>query len=319
MKKIVRIGAIALIAFAAIGVMSCDFVSFIIASVSGSAVNAMAEGTQVEFYKGDGTATLVGATITLTNQSSTGADAYGTVASDGTFTLYDVEPGRYILSGKHTGWTFVPRLVDITGFMTTLPTVIAYPTASDSEIFVLVEWENTDYDIDAYMVRDTDGDGVDDGSIIVGYDNDDVIPSAGYYTDTSNKIFLERDVTTSTSADIPRVETIRVTGPVNAGSVEDLRYYIRVWTSTGSLTGDNDSAPAGATVFVMQGNAHLGTFPIAYNTYEDVLGVVAMRWNTGTQEWSIGSFGGAWLNGDGDGIGGIKSISFSPVVVDEIR
>ncbi|HPM73547.1 MAG TPA: hypothetical protein PLE25_11295, partial [Spirochaetales bacterium] len=70
MKKIVRIGAIALIAFAAIGVMSCDFVSFIIASVSGSAVNAMAEGTQVEFYKGDGTATLVGATITLTNQSS---------------------------------------------------------------------------------------------------------------------------------------------------------------------------------------------------------------------------------------------------------
>jgi hypothetical protein len=90
-----------------------------------------------------------------------------------------------------------------------------------------------------------------------------------------------------------------------------------MYTTSGSLTGDSDSLPAGATAFVMQGNEHLGTYPIAYNSYENVLGVVTMYYN-GTQ-WSIGSFGGAWVNGDGTGITGIRSIGSAPVVVDAIQ
>jgi len=320
MKKIVRIGAIALIAFAAIGVMSCDFVSFIIASVSGSAVNALADGDAVEFYKGANNTTLVGATITLTNQSTTGADASGTVASDGTFTLFNVEPGRYILSGQHTGWTFVPRLVDITGFMTTLPTVIAYPNVGAEGILLLVEWENMDYDVDSYMVRDDDPSFTDSDSNytkVAGY-----ITSYpyGYEDDPEDKVVLERDVTATDPDSIPRVETIRVYGPVATGTTEYLRYYLRLFNqSSAYLTGLDSIEAAGATVFVMQGDTHLGTFPIAYNTAEQVLNVVTMKWTAGGTDWLIGSSGGAWLNGDGAGTDLIKSISFSPVVVDEIR
>jgi len=322
MKKIVRIGAIALIAFAAIGVMSCDFVSFIIASVSGSAVNALAEGDAVEFYKGEGTATLVGATITLTNQSTTGAHASGTVASDGTFTLYNVEPGRYILSGRHTGWTFVPRLVDITGFMTTLPTVIAYPDVGEEEILLLVEWENMDYDVDSYMVRDDDASFTDStdatpGTKVAGYKTSNPY---GYEVDPANKVVLERDVKVADPDSIPRVETIRVYGPVATGTTEYLRYYLRLFNqSSAYLTGLDSIEAAGATVFVMQGGTHLGTFPIAYNTAEQVVGVVAMKWTGGGTDWLVGSFGGTWLTGDGLTTGGIRSISNAPVVVDEIR
>ncbi|OHD26803.1 MAG: hypothetical protein A2Y38_10770 [Spirochaetes bacterium GWB1_59_5] len=320
MKKIVRLSAIALLAFAAISMTGCDLFGAVIASVSGKAVNAQAAGDATDFYKND-SITLVGASITLTNQSADGEDAAGTVSSDGTFSILDVEPGRYILSGSRSGWTFVPRLVDITGFMTTLPTVIAYPTPTNlDQILVLVEWDNVDYDVDSYMVRDDDAyaDTPDEGSeIVAGYNI-----SGSYYTDPSTKILLDRDVTNSSAAAIPRVETISISNPANAITTEYLRYYIRLFNqSAGSLTGNTTTSldPAGATVFVMQGTDHYGTYPIAYNSAEQVLGVVAMRWNVDDSSWDIGSFGGAWLNGDGAETTGIKSIGFAPVVVDSIQ
>lgn len=316
MKKTTRVFVLALVALSAISLAGCDFLAELIGavmlSVEGTVVNAQADGDSLDFYKA-GTETLAGATITLTNQSTDGTDATGTVDSDGSFIISDVEPGRYLVSGTKTGWVFVPRMVDITGFMSSIPTVLAYPTPTDTDqILILVEWEKATYDVDSYMVRDLTDNDTMDGTIIAAYD----------VTDTEGKVSLDRDITSSTAAAIPRVETMRISAPKATNAFELLRFYIRMYTSTGSLTGDADSDPAGATVFVMQGSEHMGTYPIAYNSYENVLGVVAMRWNNGaaTPYWDIGSFGGAWLTGDdGTGTSGIKSVGFAPVVVETIQ
>lgn len=277
--------------------------------ISGKVVNVRADGDQTEYWKG--TTSLVGATITFRPLGGDKTEPItGTVGADGTFTVADVPAGRYEVTGSQSGWVFIPRIVDVTGIFSEIPPLLAYESAgvNPTDILIMVEWTNLNHDVDSYIIRDDDN--VPDNEVqtpVVGYN----WSSNNYYSDSANKVFLERDVTISTPSTIPRVETVRITG--NSNNPEYLRYYIRLYTAGGSLTGEPGKEPSNATVYVMKGTEHIGTFPIAYNTGETTLGVVAMKLeNTSPITWSVGSFGGDWL------YGGMKSITLQPVVVDKM-
>lgn len=303
MKKILEAIAMLAVATMVLGLSSCGLLS-----VSGVVVNVQAPSTQEAFYKGDGTATLIGSIITMTDQSS-GKVLEGTVGSDGSYLIDGVGAGRYLVEGARDGWSFVPRVVDISGFLTSLPAMLAYETPADlDQVLIMVEWQNLDYDVDSYMVRDLTDDGDMNGTVICDWQ----APSSDTY------VKLDRDVTEKTDAAIPRVETMRVIG--NSANPELLRYYIKLYIANtpGTLTGDNQATtnknPANATVFVMQGETHLGTYPIAYNSAEAELGVVAMEWDNAKTQWNIGSYGGAWSLP-----GGARSVGNGVVLVDEMN
>lgn len=321
MNKIVRaMGLIALATIVVFTVVGCEELFGFLLSVDGKVVNVQAAKDSTEWWKSGKTSlTLEGATITLTNLKDAAKTYHGTVSNTGTYAIGSVAPGSYTISGNQTGWTFVPRRVDITGFLSTMPTMLAYETPADLEqILVMVEWSTITMDVDSYMARDLSGDGINNGTIVVGYNT-----GGGYFTDASSKVFLDRDITQDSPAAVPRVETIRVNGPAGTG-FERLRYYIRLYNaSTGTLTGDptaDQKASSGASVYVMQGSTHLGTFQIAIDSAEKVLGVVQMDWDNANSQWIIGSFGNPiYNNGDATGISGIKSMAGDPVEVDSIQ
>lgn len=277
-------------------------------SVSGKVVNVRASGTQTEYWKGS--TTLEGATITFRPLAGDKTDPItGTVGADGTFIVDSIPNGRYEVTGTQSGWVFIPRIVDVTGVFADIPPLLAYESASISptDILIMVEWTNLNHDVDSYIIRDNDNLPDEVMTPVVGYN----WGAGTYYTDGANKVFLERDVTTATPSSIPRVETVRITG--NNQNPEFLRYYIRLYTAGGSLTGEPGKAPSDATVYVMQGTTHMGTFPIAYNTAEQTLGVVTLQLtDVSPITWNIGSFGGDWI------FGGMKSITWKPVVVDQM-
>jgi hypothetical protein len=200
----------------------------------------------------------------------------------------------------------------------------------------MVEWQNKDMDVDAYVARDlTPNDDVVNGTIVCGYEGDGThsIPGGGgvgattyyvdqygyYFDDPQGLVNLERDIVVSDPSDQPRVETVSITG-ASAG-LETLRYYIRLFNQAGdtSLTG-YPGASAEATVFVMQGSNHLGTFNIAVNSQEYVLGVLQMKWSSVGSAWTIASYSNpVFDSGDGTGLTGVRSISNGMAVVSEIK
>jgi len=317
MNKIVKaVGLIALAAMVVVTVGSCDLVAL---SVSGSVVNVQAPKDSTSWWKStDGTYSLDGAEITLTNLKT--ASTYTGTVSSGAYTIVGVPAGTYKVTGSAKNWTFVPRQVDLTGYLNTLPNILAYVTPSGTnkdQVLVMVEWGNLSMDVDSYMARDTDPGSTYNGTPVAGYNL-----GGGYYSDPHGYVSLDRDVTQNSDSTIPRVETIRVSSPVSAVGFEQLRYYLRLFNqTTGSLTGNSSasSASATATVFVMQGTEHLGTYQIAIDSDEVVLGVVQMEWTLAGSDpahWTIGSFANPYFtNGDNTGTTGIKSISTKPVVV----
>jgi hypothetical protein len=333
MNKIVKaVGLAALAAIVVVTVASCNLVGM---SVSGKVVNVRAPSTQTEFWKGttNTSATLVGGTITLTNKKTTDTVS-GTIDADGTYVIDGVAAGKYTISGSAGGWSFVDREVDITGYFATLPDVLAYETPANlDEILVMVEWGNTAMDVDAYVTRDTDAYiGNDyDGTIIAGFasgltggiGSTHAGTYGDYYYDTHGRVVLERDIiqvdtTKPEDVKLPRVETIRITG--NYTNPETLRYYIRLFNqSTGTLTG-YPGASAEATVFVMQGTTNMGTYKIAVNSSEMILGVLQMQWNNSDSSWTIASYSNPYFDsGDGTNLTGVRSLADGVVEVSAIK
>ncbi len=334
MKKIVRIGAIALIAFAAIGVMSCDWlISAVVMGVNGKAVNVLAEVTTTdEYWKGEsssGTAvTLQGATITFTSLKEGDSTTYSTsVGSDGTWYLSGVNAGKYRITGSATGWTFIPMDIEISGFMSEVTTdVLAYPTPSGDPLMVIVRWTNELVDIDSHMIIDTDTDLTAYADHVYFNKTSNTLPAA-------DTVMLDRDVkyplSTSTSLNGYPVETIRVTqNPFGSGSTGQLRYYLQSYsyyngtsqvTTNTTLTGDPTATYTGdadATVYVMLGTEHYGTWTMPIDTAEKTLGIlkIDVSGTSTATNYVIKSFGN-----EGDAPKAIGSVSLSPVVVDEIR
>lgn len=331
MKKIARLGAIAILVIATVSMAGCDFLFAVTMSVSGKAVNVLAEvSTTDEYWKGEsssGTAvSLEGARITLTSLKDGDTTSYtATVSSSGTWLITGIGAGKYRVTGTQTGWTFIPMDVEVSGFLSEVSAdVLAYPTPAGDPIMLIVRWNNELIDVDSYLVIDADSD-IDTANSADTVD----------YTDTANDspvantVTLDRDVRFVSSAlnGYP-VETIRITAnPFGSAQAYDgqLRYYLQSYsylsgstqvTDNTVLTGDPTASYTGradATVYVMQGTENFGTWPLPIETAEKMLGIIKIdiTGDASSTSYSIKSWGNEGLTA--------KSVSFTPVVVDEIR
>ena len=283
----------------------CDFlletiIEGLFTTVDGTVVNAKATGDTTEYWKA-GDNTLEGASIKLYSYNKTSgsfsatADYSTTVSSTGSYSIAEVLVGKYKVVGEAAGWTFVPRVVDIAGEDVNLPTIMAYPEADEYTATILVSWEDEDLDLDSYLTyyNGTSRDYI--GYTGPGY-------NYSYISDSSETILnYDRDVSLSTDASIPRVETITVVEPLNSAPFfgddtldsdgipyNELRFYVKLYnTDDGSLTGlDADSGSkksAFAQVDVMYQGAsgtdaeHFGSRELPWNTDENLLHVVTFK------------------------------------------
>jgi hypothetical protein len=270
-------------------------------SVDGSVVNARA-GLDQNWYEGSGGATLSGATVRLVhlNPAESGKNRTATVSSTGRYSISDVTPGRYWLRGEKSGWAFVPRQVEISGFANTLPNLLAYQPPGNNTILLITEWENRQIDVDMHLVVDNANYDTLDPTVTT---SPEILGTINYNTKSMFGITLERDITNddlAANASLPAVETILIaSNPFTADGTGWMRLYIKAWNVTGGLTGvTNDPsvgtvAPAKATVHTMQGTTHLGTFRIAIETYETMIGVLKIQttYTSSATNYSIMSIG----------------------------
>jgi len=146
MKKIVRIGAIALIAFAAIGVMSCDVMLTLMASPTVSVIDART---------GSG---INGVTVTLTpiavEEDQTPQTITGLSGSSGSVVFTSTVPyGTYSVSGTLAGYVFIPFEATIAGWSESLGKMYGVSTSKGTDtdaISIFLTWD-TAKDIDAYL------------------------------------------------------------------------------------------------------------------------------------------------------------------------
>jgi len=297
MRKVNRLALYVSVALASLALAGCDFpdtVSFKIkdGSVSGKAVDVQAASSGT-YYSG-----LVGATITLTNTSDSTKYYTATVGSSGRFSFSDLPVGSYKVTGTQSGWTFVPRTVDITGDAT-LPDCLAYltPTGADADqILIITEWQNAAVDVDSHLIIDNS----DNFDINSSYPETAASSSAYPHVFWGNKYFtgtdingsilvsLDRDVTPALiAAGQPAVETLRiisnpcaVTNTVDASDSNGsgwLKFYLHSYKGANNnsqeLTGWSDQSirEAKATVHVMKGVEDLGDFALASETAESTL------------------------------------------------
>jgi len=285
--------------------------------ITGKVVNAEVSPSETgkNYYDG-----LVDATISLTKVNEDGTLATtgvvtDTVSSTGSYSLLDVENGLYQLTGTSTTHTFVPMYVEITGSNTEMPDLIAYANAeSQYDFYVLLQWDNTDYDLDFKMTYPTSP---TERSTISYLPTETTATSVNTSNNSSATFALSRDVTapidgsnyTATPLEEPRVETISIkgatgngwpyftTGESNTGVPQDqLRFYIEAWgrkdgstlnsnpddvAITGLVDATDPIPSADARVFVMQGNELYGQWSMPFNTNERILHVATIMYESG--------------------------------------
>lgn len=315
MKKNLGKAALSLILLAVLPFVfgACEITTIEYYDVNGKTVNARAAKSSTEWWK-SGTETLQGATITFTNLS-TAKTRTATVGADGTYKLYDVEAGEYKITGSKTGWSFVPRDVELTGDGT-MPDLLAYMlgSAETDAVLIITEWKNRSIDVDSVLViDDQDQDALDPANAATS----NILATVGYtgysggagaavtsFGGTPAKAALERDITEvelgSTTTFYPAVETILIysnpfSGTNNTGW---LRFYLSAFnTAAGDLTGNSYASPsvkrAEPTVHVMQGAEHLGTFKLPVETQEQTVGILKIKVTpvSGGTSYAIMSFG----------------------------
>ncbi|GAB1483786.1 hypothetical protein MASR2M78_26020 [Treponema sp.] len=77
---------------------------------------------------------LSGASVTLTNTSS-GKSLSSRLDSKGSFSFSAVPVGRYRINASKAGWTFVPRIVDMSGLRGPCPTSLGYTPSSRHHLY----------------------------------------------------------------------------------------------------------------------------------------------------------------------------------------
>ena len=293
-RKVMYAIMLSMVAVSVLGLSACDWLAAGLFSVSGTAVNVSQPVTSTEYWKGstNTTLTLAGATITLTNVYDSTKNAVATVDSSGNWSALDVSAGKYRITGSATGWTFIPKEMEITGIFQTAEPILAFETPADkSEILIVAEWQRpmsgSAIDVDSVLVLDQNTTGVGQSAVFssmydygaaASYD----VPSR--YVGTA--VTQDRDVYGAANliytAKTPLVETIRVkTNPFGSGSGQ-LRYFLNAFDSA-TLTGDSFATTpipsTYATVTVMQPSATatdglLGIFTVALDSYEKTLGII---------------------------------------------
>lgn len=306
MNKKAKTGILALISATIILLaMSCEIKlieKVAVTDVSGKVVNSMTTGSTTEYWM-DGTNSLSGATLSFYAQNadgtySTTVTTTATVLSNGSYTRTGIAMGKYKIQGSKTGWVFVPRYIDITGKSMSLPPVIAYPDQGDDIIAIILSWEDSTLDLDAILTYYDDTTPTKRkyvGHLDTYLTNANIttpdIDKAGTVVTSGNAnipISKPRDIESTTSSSLPRIETILIkwsdTAPYksNTGNIggvlnNQLRYYINGYD--GSLTGGTTVPFSDAQVDVMYTDwngihTHKGGWTTPWNSNEKVLNIV---------------------------------------------
>jgi hypothetical protein len=276
-KASIMIAALAVFAF------SCKLEVIQDYDVDGKAVNVQASRSDDTWGS-----VLSGTEVTLKDTSS-GATYSSTVSSFGNFGFDGLPVGEYRMTASKSGWAFVPRVVEITGKEAQLPPLLGYKY-TDNSIYIISEWKNESVDVDSYMVIDDEdnfGLGLADHATGNGHD----LATVGITKSLSaNNVTLTRDITPADiAAGKPAVETMTIaSNPFSAtNNVGWLKFYLDTSSSgAGQLTGNSTKATpikdAQAIVHVMQGTTHFGSFPVATETEETTVMVVAINFNATT-------------------------------------
>jgi len=308
-----------LVALTVVGFSGCqwflDALGAGLFSVTGTAVNVAQPVSSTEYWKGstDTTLTLANATITLTNVYDATKNSSAVVGSDGSWTAANVAAGKYRITGEKTGWTFIPKEIEITGLLSSAEPILAFETpANTSEILIVVEWQRPEsvaaIDVDSILVLDANTTGTGQSAVFssaYNYGASTIYDVPTRYSGSA--ITQDRDVYGATNlaytATTPLVETIRIkSNPWTTGNGQ-LRYFLNAFDSA-TLTGDSyGTTPIPstyATVTVMQPSSTatdglLGIFNIALDSYEKMLGIIKIdvTYNAGTSTTSyvIKSYG----------------------------
>ncbi|MBI9106858.1 MAG: hypothetical protein JEZ04_08935 [Spirochaetales bacterium] len=315
--------------FAAISVLvlflaSCDelTITFTLSDYTGKAVNVKAAGTTESYWKVSDAVTLESALVSLyAYDSTTGgysatAAKSATVSSTGSFTFTALEPNMYKLTAVKTGWTFVPRYIEISGSGADFPDLLAYPSVNAGQITLIASWSDTDIDVDAILTYGEINGTTQDWTAVAGVQNPDPGERTKIYQDAVGSIDgikLDRDIysatygdptsiTDKTDAAIPRVETITIYNSDWLTDGDVLFFYLdSYWDSEEgitnptaipyqSLTGEEGTyVSAYAQVDVMYGITHYGTWVLPWNTSEDTLKILTIDYNTAVDDTFTGA------------------------------
>ncbi|MBI9104636.1 MAG: DUF5011 domain-containing protein [Spirochaetales bacterium] len=235
---------------------------------------------------------LEGATISIyafdetTDNFSTTVYDTTTVETDGTYEIDYVAMGKYKIVGEKTGYTFVPRIVDVAGNDFTLPKLMGYINSDDYAVTLLVSWEDDDMDIDSYLSY-YDGSVRESVSYMATGDADNfggttIILNRDATSSSTNKVETMTIIEPASASDAPYFDA---TGTTDSIANNQLRYYVKLYnTSAGSLTGLDDGANSENSAFAQvdamyQGESgtdavHMGSWELPWNTDETLLNVV---------------------------------------------
>ena len=296
---------------------------------TGKAVNIKADAT-TDFWKASNTLTLEGATIylyaydTATGAYSSNSSYSTTVASDGSFTFGSPTPGKYKLTGSQTGWTFVPRYVEVLDSSSLTDELYAYPTDS-STYTIIAGWKEATMDVDLTLTYG-DPDAATTEPWDTGYEyTPDVntryrimYQSAGWAgVGSADCVLLNRDVKGTDDASIPRVETISIYSADWFYNGDVLKVYVDAPYDDELLTG-NEFVASGADSYaasvvqvdVMRryngADYHYGTWYIPLYSNEDTIEILDIVHNSGVLTFNSAN-SATWLNGTTND-GGIRAI-----------
>lgn len=295
--------------------------TFTFSNYSGKAVNVKAAAT-TDYWK-SGTESLEGASISLyaynTTTGSYNSTAYKqtTVGSDGKFIFLAPDPGKYKLTGLKTGWTFVPRYIEIVNSIDISEDLYAYPV-DGSEYTLIASWKNTDMDVDLILTYgnesiDAATFGWNTGNSLAGVDRYKIYSGDENFAGVGSTagVKLDRDVTATDDESIPRVETISIYSNAWFVNGDTLKVYIDAPSDNDLLTGnyftaDGSSAKPAAIVQLdimrrFEGaDYHYGTWYAPLNTYEDTIQLIQAPYTddeTGTYLTFNSANSAVYLNG----------------------
>ena len=296
---------------------------------TGKAVNIKADAT-TDFWKSSNTLTLEGATVylyaydTSTGSYNSNAAYSATVDAYGSFTFGSPTPGKYKLTGSQSGWTFVPRYVEVLDSSSLTDDLYAYPT-DDSAYTIIAGWKQTDMDVDLTLTY-----GAPDAATTLPWDTGYgqtpdlniryriMYERATAGVGSKDCVLLNRDVTGDDDASIPRVETISIYSAawfVNGDVLKvyvDAPYDVDLLTGNEFVAGGADSYAASiAQIDVMRryngADYHYGTWYVPLYSKEDTIEVLDIEYNAGTLTFNSAN-SATWLNDDSVNDGGIRAV-----------
>lgn len=256
---------------------SCTAILF---SVSGTVLNVKADSSSKD-------STLDGATITFTGQTDSAASvSYSATVSGDSYTVLNVEPGTYTISGSKSGFSFIPVEIKVSGLLQTAPNLLAFPTSSTPSLTIALAWESTEWDLDLHAKYGAEDLTATDSLRHVYYNNLDDDDLAGASLVLDRDVFFQNGTLNNTP-----VETMSLTIDSTSATVNDaIRFYVDQYSrkssgqgntsATGGLTGNSADGipPAKATVYAFLSNGSTsslyGVWKLPVETQETTLRVL---------------------------------------------